>query len=71
MAPPPTWPTDPDHRDAIDTLLLMAAAEARWDEPRRAAELLDNVERIVGILPASYERIRSRCHDAAHPDPNV
>lgn len=61
---PPVWPADPDHREAIDTVLLMAAAEARWDDPRRAAELLDNVEQIVGTLPPSYERMRSRCHDA-------
>ncbi len=63
-APPPAWPLDPEHREAIDTLLVMAEAEARWDEPRRAAELLDNVERIVGVLPAAYERMRSRCQDA-------
>jgi hypothetical protein len=60
-APPPAWPADPDHREAIDTLLLMAAAEARWDERRRAVELLDNVERIVGELPPPYARIRARC----------
>jgi hypothetical protein len=39
----------------------MAAAEARWDERRRAVELLDNVERIVGELPPPYARIRARC----------
>jgi hypothetical protein len=27
-------------------------------------ELLDNVERIVGTLPATYERVRARCHNA-------
>jgi hypothetical protein len=42
----------------------MAEAEARWDEPRRAVELLDNVERIVGTLPPAYDRMRSLCHDA-------
>lgn len=62
-APPPAWPADPEHREAIDTLLVMAEAEARWHEPRRAAELLDNVERIVGRLPPAYERMRSRCQD--------
>jgi hypothetical protein len=60
-APPPAWPADPDHREAIDTLLVMAEAEARWDQPRRAAELLDSVERIVGVLPPPYDRMRSRC----------
>jgi hypothetical protein len=64
VLPPSSWPADPDHREAIDALLLMAAAEARWDEPRRAVELLDNVERIVGTLPATYERVRARCHNA-------
>jgi hypothetical protein len=62
---PPHWPTDQGHRDAIDTLLLMAEAETRWDEPRRAIDLLDNVEQIVGDLPRSYERLRQRCRDAA------
>lgn len=63
--PPPAWPVDPGHREAIATLLLMAEAEARWREPRRAVELLDNVEQIVGTLPPPYDRMRSRCHDAA------
>jgi hypothetical protein len=58
------WPADPGHREAIDTLLVMAEAEARWHEPRRAVELLDNVEQIVGTLPPPYDRMRSRCHDA-------
>jgi hypothetical protein len=61
IAPPPTWPTDPDHCEAIDTLLVMAAAEDRWGEPRRAIDLLDNVERIVGGLPQPFERMRWRC----------
>jgi hypothetical protein len=59
------WPADPGHREAIDTLLVMAEAEDRWGEPRRAIDLLDNVERIVGALPRSYERMRRRCRDAA------
>ena len=59
------WPADPEHRDAIDTVLEMAEAEDRWGEPRRAVDLLDNVERIVGTLPLAYERLRSRCRDAA------
>ena len=61
MAAPPTWPVDPEHREAIDTVLTMATAEERWGNPRRALDLLDNVERIVGRLPQSYERLRSRC----------
>jgi hypothetical protein len=63
--PPGSWPTDPGHREAIDTLLLMAEAEDRWDEPARARDLLDNVEQIVGPLPQLYERLRQRCRDAA------
>jgi hypothetical protein len=54
----PQWPTDLDHRDAIDTLLVMADAENRWGEGRRAVDLLDNVEQIVGVLPEPYERLR-------------
>jgi hypothetical protein len=59
------WPADLGHRDAIDTLLEMAKSEDRWGEPRRAIDLLDNVERIVGALPQPYERLRSRCRDTA------
>jgi hypothetical protein len=61
---PPTWPADPDHREAIDTLLVMAEAEGRWGEPRRALELLGRVEQLVGTLPKPYERLRWRCLDA-------
>ena len=63
--PPPNWPSDPGHREAIDTLLEMAAAEDRWGESARAVDLLENVEQIVGTLPQPYERIRRRCRDAA------
>jgi hypothetical protein len=55
------WPEDPGHRDAIDTLLVMAAAEDRWGESRRAMRLLDQVECLAGALPRPYERIRWRC----------
>lgn len=57
----PRWPADPGHREAIDTLLAMAEAEERWGESHRAADLLTNVEQIVGTLPTRYERIRTRC----------
>jgi hypothetical protein len=56
-----TWPADPGHREAIDTLLVMAEAEDRWGERERAVDLLDHVERIVGRLPSPYERLRRRC----------
>jgi hypothetical protein len=65
VAPPPAWPADPDHREAIDTLLVMAEAEDRWGDARRAAELLDNVEQIVGSLPQPYEGLRLRCRGHA------
>jgi hypothetical protein len=39
----------------------MAEAEDRWGESRRAVELLDNVEQIVGTLPQPYAQIRRRC----------
>ena len=64
----PTWPADPEHREVIDTLLLMAASEDRWGEPRRAVDLLDNVEQIVGALPRPYERMRSRCRGVRSPE---
>ncbi len=59
------WPTDPDHREAIDAVLEMAAAEDRWGESARAAALLDSVERIIGALPHPYEHIRRRCRERA------
>ncbi|MGA2925891.1 MAG: hypothetical protein ABSG43_07830 [Solirubrobacteraceae bacterium] len=62
---PPAWPADPDHCEAIDTLLMMAESEDRWGEPRRALDLLDSVEQLVGTLPQPYRRLRWRCMDAA------
>jgi hypothetical protein len=59
----PLWPVDAGHCEAIDTLLVMAEAEDRWGESRRAVDLLDNVEQIVGTLPQPYERMRWRCRD--------
>jgi hypothetical protein len=61
----PTWPSDPEHREAIDTLLTMAEAEHRWGDSSRAVDLLDNVEQIVGALPEDYETLRRRCRGAA------
>jgi hypothetical protein len=57
----PLWPADPEHREAIDTLLVMAEAEDRWGERGRAVVLLDSVELIIGTLPHGYEQMRSRC----------
>jgi hypothetical protein len=61
IAEPPFWPADPEHCEAIDTLLVMAEAENRWGERARAADLLDSVERIIGALPLAFEQMRSRC----------
>jgi hypothetical protein len=63
IAPPPAWPADPGHREAIETLLAMAEAEHRWGDSQRALDLLDHAERIVGTLPDRYQRIRSRAGD--------
>lgn len=61
IAEPPVWPADPEHREAIATLLVMAEAEDRWGERTRAAVLLDSVEQIIGTLPHGFEQMRSRC----------
>jgi hypothetical protein len=61
IAEPPAWPADPEHREAIDTLLVMAEAEDRWGERAWAADLLDSVEQIIGTLPHAFEQMRSRC----------
>jgi hypothetical protein len=61
IAEPPVWPADPEHREAIDTILVMAEAEDRWGERSRAADLLDSVEQIIGTLPHAFEQMRSRC----------
>ncbi len=60
-----SWPADPEHREAIDTLLAMAEAEHRWGDSGRAVDLLDNVEQIVGVLPEDYETLRRRCRGAS------
>ncbi len=65
VAQTPAWPADPEHREAIDTLLAMAEAEHRWGDSHRAGDLLDNVEQIVGALPEDYESLRRRCRGAS------
>ena len=67
---PPRWPADPEHREAINTLLVMAEAEDRWGESRRAIDLLDNVEQIVGTLPQPYQRMRWRCREMTGTPPS-
>ena len=68
---PPAWPEDPEHREAIETVLTMAEAEDRWGDGRRAVKLLGHVEAIVGELPEPYQRLRSRCADRLGYVPTV
>ncbi|MGZ6617908.1 MAG: hypothetical protein ACXVFQ_26215 [Solirubrobacteraceae bacterium] len=70
LTPQPHWPSDPDHREAVETLLAMAASEHRWGEQRRARNLLDSVEEIIGELPQPYARIRSRGRRVSPPQPD-
>jgi hypothetical protein len=52
------WPEDPGHREAVETLLMMAEDEHRCGQRRHAVALLENAERIVGPLPERYQRLR-------------
>jgi hypothetical protein len=45
---------DEDHAAALDILLLLADAGARWDEYDHALDLLDRVEHAVGGLSPEY-----------------
>ena len=54
------WPSDPDHREAVETLLLMAEGEHRSGQARQATRLLHGAERIVGRLPERYARLRTQ-----------
>jgi hypothetical protein len=51
---------DPGRQAAIEVLLLMADADARWGEYRHAVSLLDSVEEIVGELLPEYALKRER-----------
>ncbi len=51
---------DPGRQAAIDVLLLMADADARWGDYRHAVSLLDSVGEIVGELPPEYALKRER-----------
>jgi hypothetical protein len=46
---------DPDHVAALDILLLLADAGARWQEYERALDLLEEVEAVAGRLSPEYE----------------
>jgi hypothetical protein len=46
---------DEDHAAALDCLLLLADAGARWNEYEHALDLLDEVELVTGSLSPEYE----------------
>jgi hypothetical protein len=50
---------DDDHAAALDCLLLLADAGARWKEYEHALDLLDEVELAVGGLTPEYELKRA------------
>ena len=55
---------DADRTAALDILLLLADAEARWNNHERALDLLDVVEEVSGHLAPEY-RMKQRRWDLA------
>ena len=53
-----------DHAAALDILLLLADAEARWNEPERALQLLAEAEDAGCTLSPEY-RMKRHLWDAA------
>jgi len=51
---------DEGHRAALEVMLLMADADARWWNYEGAVALLDSAADAVGDLPADYELKRAR-----------
>ena len=51
---------DEGHRAALEVMLLMADADARWWDYEGAVALLDSAAAAVGGLPADYELKRAR-----------
>ena len=51
---------DEGHRAALEVMLLMADADARWWNYEGAVALLDSAANAVGDLPADYELKRAR-----------
>ena len=49
---------DTERAAALDILLLLADAEARWNEYRRAIDLLDQAEDAGCILTPEYQMKR-------------
>lgn len=52
--------SEPDRAAAVDILLLMADAGARWHEYGHALALLDHAELASGALTHEYEMKRRR-----------
>ena len=50
--------TDDDHAAALDILLVLADAEARWSNPHRALELLDEAEDAGCVLSPEHQMKR-------------
>lgn len=59
-----TLPIDEDHAAALDILLILADAEARWQNHDRALDLLDMAEDAGCLLTPEY-RMRRHIWDAA------
>ena len=55
---------DPDREAALDILLVLADAEARWDNHERALDLLIEAEDAGCTLTPEY-RMKRRLWDAA------
>lgn len=56
--------TDPDREAALDILLLLADAEARWRQYERALDLLIEAEDAGCVLTPEY-RMKRHSWDAA------
>lgn len=56
--------SDEDHAAAIDILLVLADAEARWHNHERALDLLIEAENAGCVLDAGY-RMKRHLWDAA------
>jgi hypothetical protein len=51
---------DEGRQAALEVMLLMADADARWWNYEGAVALLDSAQAAVGALPAEYELKRAR-----------
>lgn len=56
----PGFDVEAEHRAAVDLSLVLADADAGWQDYGFALEWLDRVEALDGVLPAEYEEKRAR-----------